>query len=123
MPPHRELNARFKTHIAKTRRIRVAVVSVLCVCLFAGAGVAFTKIAPPNVALASVRDAVGSIQHTISDALVSLATSAAANISDALAPIGNIPSQAHEQLAAVSSLPWIDNAGNVIYRIIDRGDG
>jgi hypothetical protein len=67
--PHRELNDRFKAHIAKARRIRVAATSLLCVCLLVGAGVAVAKIAPQNTALASLTSPLAAVQHAISDTI------------------------------------------------------
>ena len=58
----RELNDRFKAHIAKSRRVRVMAASLLCVCLLAGAGAAFATIAPETAIVASV-------QHARADAL------------------------------------------------------
>jgi hypothetical protein len=49
----RDLNDRFKVHIQRARRVRLAATSLLCVCVLAGAGLATAKIAP-RVAFASL---------------------------------------------------------------------
>ena len=129
--PRRELNDRFKAHIAKAQRVRrVVTTSLLVTCLLVGSGLAFEIIVPPhsiaratlNNNLAAVRDALpnpiaplASIAANARDAFVSLGTSAAASISDTLAPLSTFPSHAHDQLAAVASLPWIDALANTFY--------
>ena len=133
MPPRRELNDRFKAHIAKAQRVRrVVTTSLLVTCLLVGSGLAFEMIVPPhsiaratlNNNLAAVRDALpdpiaplASMAANARDAFVSLGTSAATSISDMLASLNNVPAVAHDQLAAASSLPWLDNFGNVVYRV------
>ena len=125
--PHRELNDRFKTYQTRAKWARLAATSVFCVCLMVGVGLAFEIVVPPNsIARAVLSSTLAAVTNSLSaliegavgnvpDALASLATSATANLSDALAPIGNIPSQAHNQLAAVASLPWIDALANTFY--------
>ena len=47
----RELNDRFKAHIAKSRRVRVMAASLLCVCLLAGSGAALHHRLPDGARL------------------------------------------------------------------------
>jgi hypothetical protein len=130
MPPRRELNDRFKAHIARARLIRhVALTSLFSVCML-GTGLAFEIVAPPHsieraalknsfaATRASLPDPIAPLATAaanVRDALVSVGTAAAATISETLAPLSNIPSQANDQLAAVASLPWIDALANSFY--------
>ena len=110
--------------------LRILATSISCVCLMVGVGLAFEIAVPPN---STARSALNSNLSAITvplnisfasgganvrDAFVSLATSAAVNISETLAPLSNIPARTHEQLAAVSSLPWVDHAADAVFNFL-----
>lgn len=105
MSPHYELNERFQGYIRRAQLIRrLVVASLAVVCLLMGSGVAFEMIAPPqSIAGAHLTRSLDRVQTSASDALAS---------------ISNIHSHAKQQLAAASSLPWLDNLSDAIYRTL-----
>ena len=106
---HRELHPRFHSHLARQRRVRIGAATALTVCLLVGTATAF--------ALTDQSDIRASLARNIA--------SARAIASGALTSISNIPARAHfentiasarTQLAAASSLSWLDTLSDTLYR-------
>ena len=100
--PHRELNDRFKAHIARAQRVRRIVAgSIAVVCLLIGTGLAFEIVSPPNsIARATLTSTIASVREKIADALNT-----------------NIP-HAQDQLAAAASSGWFKNFADALYRTV-----
>jgi hypothetical protein len=102
MPPRHEFNDRFKTHIRRQQRLRIASASALTACLIIGAGVGVAKISPSTF---------GNATAPLANAAAA-ATAAASTFADELgALIGNF---FHSNTLATSNEPPEDwNAGQL----------
>lgn len=112
MPPRRELNDRFKTHIQRARTARALSISTLSVGLIIGAGVAFVRFAP-------LSEQTQAIAETASAAASSLFDDVGAFIGNifrpntlatANTPSENWSSQPQVRTAAASAEPTTDTA-------------
>jgi hypothetical protein len=94
MLQHRELNDRFKAYQRRSRALRIGTISLLCVCLKVGIGLAFENAVPPNsVARAVLRNLFASTWSNFSDALSNFPSRA---------PVFSKPSVASSQLRSLT---------------------